>query len=583
MCKISKQLWRGIFLMLSLVSIDVTNAQSYYLIGEISDNIEPKVENAEALKDYVLPKGTCKVFNIPAGKFDFYLCSDLSSPSTSSVGAEKAQEEIMFDAYGETNIYVETGSTNHWTIKDWEGGSVIMYYNGSGGLCLRSLSHSKTLNIIGSLNGWDLSSSDYILTETAPGSLVYSGKYTLSGQPEFRFYFPSSYGWGSEVSFITFDGSTLPLSFNRNGVATGSIAFDKYSGLGARVLGQGSDVEFVVDLNNMTVKLIGSSDYARRGLYLAGACEQEPIAENAEIYEAWSLYETSSGSNEYKGTFNIPAGKFDLCILPELTSECWNAKAFCPGEEDESIETDSYGNSQGGIKALTGNAGHWILPEWNGGEVTITANLNDSTIIFDIPSLVGDMFFLVGSMTGWYAPVADNIEVYKDWALPEVNNGNIYENVFEMPSGELTFRFYKELSGWDGGSSYGIQVEDNPISISLYNGVFNGTISKGKGCWNISDFPGGKMRIRIDMNLGNIELNTSDVNSIDDVILSNISCQSIGDGVEVRNANGESIEIYNISGGIVARVNATSDNVVIPLSSGLYIIKIARQAFKVVI
>lgn len=529
----SKFLLQKILLLFFLVSFCEANAQiSYYLIGDISGNIEPTVENAEALKDYILPIGECKIFNIPAGKFDFYLCSDLSNPSNSSIGAIDGLDELFINGYGEIYADVEPGSTIHWTIKDWEGGNVIMYYDESNIFKMRSLPHSGVLNIFGSLNNWTIDSpSSYILTETSPGSLIYTGKYKLSGTTSFGFCFLSSEGWMSNISRMAFDNSSLPLSFNREGVASGAIKFANDTNWG-QILGLDSEVEFVVDLNNMTANLIGGNDYARRSLYLAGVCDQAPIAENAHIYEAWSLYETSSGSNEYKGTFNIPAGKFDLCLFPELTSEGWNSQALCAGKNDVNIAVNEYGVSLCDTKLMTGNNGHWILPEWAGGDVSITVNLNDSTICFDIPSLMGDMFFLVGNMTNWLSPTLNNVDFYKNWTLSETQKGNkIYENVFEMPSGSLTFRFYKELTGWDEGASYGSQSTDSPIAISLTNDTYSGQIMKGKGSWNISDFPGGKMRITINLNNSTISFNTADllpnVIEVDGIIYSKKSTSEV--------------------------------------------------------
>lgn len=121
-------------------------------------------------------------------------------------------------------------------------------------------------------------------------------------------------------------------------------------------------------------------------------------------------------------------------------------------------------------------------------------------------------FYLIGNVNNWPSPTTENAPLLEDWTLFETTSGsNIYENVFEMPSGTLFFRFYKELTGWDGGASYGSQSEDSPITVSLTNDIYSGAIMKGKGSWSISDFPGGKMRITINLNNSTISINTADL------------------------------------------------------------------------
>ena len=69
-----------------------------------------------------------------------------------------------------------------------------------------------------------------------------------------------------------------------------------------------------------------------------------------------------------------------------------------------------------------------------------------------------------------------------------------------MPAGELIFRFYTELTGWDGGASVGMQVDDNPVAIQLVDGMYNGTlVAPGKGSVQILDWAGGSMKITVNL------------------------------------------------------------------------------------
>lgn len=110
--------------------------------------------------------------------------------------------------------------------------------------------------------------------------------------------------------------------------------------------------------------------------------------------------------------------------------------------------------------------------------------------------------YLVGSANGWYEPSEGNSEYYADWTLPETYEGsNIYQRVFELSAGEQYFRFYKALTGWDGGDSYGVIVEDSPVSIVLASGVYySGSMVQGKGSWFLPDWNGGALKMTVNFN-----------------------------------------------------------------------------------
>ena len=50
------------------------------------------------------------------------------------------------------------------------------------------------------------------------------------------------------------------------------------------------------------------------------------------------------------------------------------------------------------------------------------------------------------------------------------------------------FRFYRELTGWDGGASLGSQAEDKPIDIQgdFLDGIYDGPAVNGKGSWKFN-------------------------------------------------------------------------------------------------
>ena len=110
------------------------------------------------------------------------------------------------------------------------------------------------------------------------------------------------------------------------------------------------------------------------------------------------------------------------------------------------------------------------------------------------------IIWVIGSCHGWLEPKKSNADALADWRIYETEIGSkIYHGVAEMPEGDLTFRFYAKLTGWDGGDSYGFQVDDVATEITLTNNVYSGNGMTGKGSWFIAGFPGGQMDLTVDL------------------------------------------------------------------------------------
>ena len=111
--------------------------------------------------------------------------------------------------------------------------------------------------------------------------------------------------------------------------------------------------------------------------------------------------------------------------------------------------------------------------------------------------------YVIGSCHSWTSPDASNKEALIDggWFIEETEIGSgVYHGVVEMPEGDLTFRFYTKLTGWDGGNSYGFQVDDVATVVTLSNNVYAGSGLTGKGSWTFEGFPGGQFDLTVDLN-----------------------------------------------------------------------------------
>ena len=109
--------------------------------------------------------------------------------------------------------------------------------------------------------------------------------------------------------------------------------------------------------------------------------------------------------------------------------------------------------------------------------------------------------YLVGQPSGWSIPTDDQAAHYENFKLFEAEDAigsKIYSGVFNIAEGNAMFRFYTALTGWDK-DSYGSQEDDSPIDYEFTDGVFDGTVVKGKGSFNFPDWKGGFMKITVDM------------------------------------------------------------------------------------
>ena len=140
---------------------------------------------------------------------------------------------------------------------------------------------------------------------------------------------------------------------------------------------------------------------------------------------------------------------------------------------------------------------------------TITSNVvtfNHMAAYCNIPSKA--TLWVIGSCCGWPEPSAGNKDklVEGNWFIMETEIGSkVFNGVVDMPEGDLTFRFYGKLTGWDGGDSYGFQADDVATDFAFSDGVFKKTIMKGKGSYSFPGFPGGKLDLTVDLNKGTVE------------------------------------------------------------------------------
>lgn len=118
--------------------------------------------------------------------------------------------------------------------------------------------------------------------------------------------------------------------------------------------------------------------------------------------------------------------------------------------------------------------------------------------------------YVIGNCSGWTEPTKGNAEALAAWRIMETEIGsNVFVGTFDIPGGMLQFRFYTKLTGWDGGNSYGTQVDDAPIVCNFdADGKFTGPAVNGKGSWEFDDWAGGQLKMTVDMNKNTVTFET---------------------------------------------------------------------------
>lgn len=100
---------------------------------------------------------------------------------------------------------------------------------------------------------------------------------------------------------------------------------------------------------------------------------------------AMPLYETEIGSKVYKGTYTIEAGQFQFRFYDELGD--WNFYSIGAQDADSPVGitfTDGEYAGQCFYDPETESAGKggWECTSWGGGDVEMTVNLNNKTVVF---------------------------------------------------------------------------------------------------------------------------------------------------------------------------------------------------------
>lgn len=232
-----------------------------------------------------------------------------------------------------------------------------------------------------------------------------------------------------------------------------------------------------------------------------------PTSDAADYYADYRLFETTIGNKIYTGVFDIAAGAAMFRFYAALTG--WDGgDSYGIQEEDNSvdIELDEDGIYTG---SLVQGKGSFNIPDWEGGSLKMTVNMANTaamTVTFEAGGVDYsgmDYIYLIGAPSGWSEPSESNVSSLEDYKLYDTSYDGTYTGTFTVGEGSFQFRFYKALTGWDGGDSVGAAEEDTSVEIELEDGVYAGEFyDGGKGNWYYPTWTEGKVAITLSTSEG---------------------------------------------------------------------------------
>lgn len=236
-------------------------------------------------------------------------------------------------------------------------------------------------------------------------------------------------------------------------------------------------------------------------IYLVGSPEgwKGPEEGNLEHYKEWRLYEPENGigSNIYSAVFVMPAAPM-FRFYTALNG--WDGDSYGSQTEDNPIDFEL---TDGSLETtIVKGKGSYNFPSFEGGEMTITVDLNNMTVKFEAgaaaPPVIKSYVYTVGNMAGWKEPNEDNAAAYEPWRLECSDGSGIYTATFDLTdleADDLYCRFYQALSGWGAAQWASTTDADFPVT----SGVTYDT-KVGEGCFQMVGAKGKKVSIALDTN-----------------------------------------------------------------------------------
>ncbi|MCM1517816.1 MAG: hypothetical protein NC117_04170 [Pseudoflavonifractor sp.] len=451
----------------------------------------------------------------------------------------------------------------------------------------------RKVYLIGSPTNWVEPSSEnaalydnWALIESAPGSNVYQGVFTIpgyGGDEWFRFVTALN-GWATEDA-VSPNGPTegLFVRFDRDGEFFGHVLVHNDSWPFVLSDWTTDKVKFSLDLNTKTLIMTTSQAHASDIVIVTTAADRvggaNPVPGNESIYS--TLAGPVDGRKYSSDMVYVAPGEFSLNILPAFTDAGWAAPTVCPRVDgNQLLEFNTAGKVtvRGELKD-SGEYGYWTYPDWPGGFITITASSISAdgklwNVSFEAPQLVVvNGIYLIGSPNNFMTPSAANHDALAGWLLDKTED-NVYEGIFDIPADDaVQFRFFSQLQGWEQEYSIGSDWEDfSYIDLEFVNGVAHSSANSGAlGNWMINNWPGGSLKFNVNLNANTLTV-TDMASGLDVAVVPATSLEAEEGGIRVTAVTPTEVSVYSVSGALVKTAQLPAGESHMALPAGFYIV-----------
>ncbi|MCH5235347.1 MAG: hypothetical protein J1E16_08615 [Muribaculaceae bacterium] len=228
----------------------------------------------------------------------------------------------------------------------------------------------------------------------------------------------------------------------------------------------------------------------------------------------------SEGSIMYRGVVSIPEGTQSFYIQKNLGDQNYGPATLVDGDVEETtadltivFEEGFYLGSMVQYLNPEGVPNMWVLKDWEGGELEITADIDNNSINI---SVLGDEpagqpgeadMFIAGSFND-YAP--EGLEI---WALTMIDE-NSYRGTFSIKAADevsfhLDYLGMTLVPGIDNEDEGVVAAEENVIvdwdDYYSYSGLLAST-GFAKTNWVIENWEGGDLEVTVNIEEGTIQL-----------------------------------------------------------------------------
>ena len=364
---------------------------------------------------------------------------------------------------------------------------------------------TQHLYMAGSFNNWDTYYDLVELEKLNDAGTLFKGSIPASANDYAEFKFMGGFNWEMDYGsngYGHIDSEGRPVVYLDCADQVGSQRNNIYVKSGAA-----AGFEFEVDLTAMTVTLPKGTDVEFSVVpYDAATTDENVIYVNlrggnlapwsgapASVKDQFAVL-TPDGKGSYTGTVTCTPSEFAINFISALGAKGNPNTMICPPAGDRELVLVD-GQSYSSATAANSSTGYWTLPALvmrrlgidspTAFDLTVTPGATPSIAVHIKALEANAPLYLIGTPGGWSCN-DDSFQLY-------YTDADAWYGEFDIPAGDLSFRFFKSLGSWEQPQIGSHPDDFYELPVTFYNGSYYGTAVDGKGNWNIQDWPGGTL------------------------------------------------------------------------------------------